>query len=230
MSRSLCKTTIRVFLRVRLFTADQQLKLVRRARIVKVAYPHLQRLFWLWLLRHDGFEGATWIESSSAAGTVSGLQKILELPNPSGCQPPFQVVKLQPCHLKKATWKWKYLVQYCTVVLWDWSRTEPEWSHRRQRGCPPLTSPHLPWCAVSLMGNPTCLGGLQQCKLTLRNGENCYLFMLLCFARQGSQRRWAHQSNLVEVKTNLILVHHPCHQLHNFDITHLDLCSCFLLQ
>ena len=154
MSRSLSNTTVRVFLRVRLFTADQQLKLVRRARIVKVAYPHLQRPGVTSLGLIYDFEDATWIESSSAAGTVSGLQKILELPNPSGCQPPFQVVKLQPWHLKKATWKWKYLVQYCTVVLWDWSRTEPEWSHRRQRGCPPLTSPHLPWCAASLMGNP----------------------------------------------------------------------------
>ena len=125
MSRSLCKTTVRVFLRVRLFTADQQLKLVRRARIVKVAYPHLQRLFWLWLLRHDDFEGATWIESSSSAGTVSGLQKILELSNPSGCQPPFSSSEVTTLPSQKSYLKVKIP---CAVLYSCLVRLESNWT------------------------------------------------------------------------------------------------------
>ena len=44
MSRTLCKTTVRVFLVVRIFTADQQLKLVGCAGIVKVTYAHLREV------------------------------------------------------------------------------------------------------------------------------------------------------------------------------------------
>ena len=44
MSRTLCKTTVRVFLAVRIFTADQQLKLVGCAGIVKVTYAHLREV------------------------------------------------------------------------------------------------------------------------------------------------------------------------------------------
>ena len=86
-----------------IFAADQKTKGVRGARVVKVTYAHLYKCIHImvscapvYLQALSEFEdkenldggNCTWMDETCMEGTVSGLQKMLEVKNCAGCHPP----------------------------------------------------------------------------------------------------------------------------------------------
>ena len=86
-----------------IFAADQKTEGVRGARVVKVTYAHLYKCIHIMvscapvylqaLSEYEDKENldggnCTWMDETCAEGTVSGLQKMLEVKNCAGCQPP----------------------------------------------------------------------------------------------------------------------------------------------
>ena len=103
----------------------------------------------------------TWMDETFVDGTVSGLQKMLEVKNCAGCQPPVNLSThfLVHCPLRfhffcltNVVDCWKaictlfllpHLADCWIFVLWDCCQTALEGRHSWQKECPPLTSPPL---------------------------------------------------------------------------------------
>ena len=86
-----------------IFAADQKTEGVRGARVVNVTYTHLYKCIHAMVSRtpvypqglseyedKENLDGGncTWMDETFVDGTVSGLQKMLEVKNCAGCQPP----------------------------------------------------------------------------------------------------------------------------------------------
>ena len=164
-------------------------------------------------------EDATWIESSSAAGTVSRLQKILELSNSSGCQPPFlssQVTTL-PSKISYLKVKIPCAVLYSCLV-----RLESNWTGVKPQEAKGMSTTDLstpPLVCSFIDGKPS---HLQQRKITI--GKMWLIYVVLP-ARAPKEVQLI-KATLLKLKPiwSLYIIHVTSYT------THPDLCSCFLLQ